>query len=110
MQPNSVALVGERGPEFISSASQPLRVTNHESSRAAMAQYSPANEMRMGAGLMKPIDVSYNVTEINSMRFVTEEQMLASSRQAAQQGAKLGEQRSMNKLRQSRSTRSKLGM
>ena len=108
MQPNSVALVGERGPEFISSGPQPLRVTNHESSRAAMAQYSPANERAPQA--MAPANYNFNTIRIADEEYVSRDQLTQAMNQASASGAKVGEQRAMNRLRQSRSTRTKLGM
>ena len=103
---NMPSIVGERGPELFVPDSAGTVLSN-EDSRAVMNRWSGGNDSPIAT---QPIDVSYNVTEINSMRFVTEEQMLASSRAAAAQGAKRGENRAMNRLRQSRSTRSKLGM
>ena len=100
-------IVGEREPElFVPRTSG--TIYNQEQMQSAMSTYSEANTG--GTVATAPIDVSYNVTEINAMRFVTEEQMVESSRQSAMQGAKLGEQRALNRLRQSRSTRNKLGM
>ena len=55
---------------------------------------------------LKPIDVQYNVTEINSMRFVTEEQMQASSREAARRQTRRAP--GLRWSRNSRSRRSKL--
>ena len=102
-----VSIVGERQPElFVPRTSG--TIYNQEQMQSAMSTYSEANTG--GTVATAPIDVSYNVTEINAMRFVTEEQMVESSRQSAMQGAKLGEQRALNRLRQSRSTRNKLGM
>ena len=58
----------------------------------------------------RPIDVQYNVTEINGMRFVTEDQLQRASAAAAKQGAKSGETRVMSTLRNSRSRRKSLGI
>lgn len=57
-----------------------------------------------------PIDVRFNVERINSVDYVTADQFQAGIRQAAQQGATQGEQRTLRRLQQSRSTRSRLGM
>ena len=103
---NRPYMVGERGPELFI-PQQSGRVMSNGETEAALERYNPAVSAPMN---MKPIDVQYNVTEINSMRFVTEEQMIASSRQAAKQGAKQGERQVYAGLRNSRSRRSKLGM
>ena len=44
------------------------------------------------------------------MEFITPEQFRKGVDDAAMRGAKLGEGRAMNRLRQSRSTRSKIGI
>ena len=96
IQPNSLAIVGEKGPELLLNNSTPTRVFSNEDSRMMMSRqrdsmenYSPA--MSSAPTPMQPISVKYDVTEINSMRFVSEEQLLAASSQAAKQGAKQGE-------------------
>ena len=108
MQPNSVNLVGERGPELVTTGPSPVSVFNNESSRAAMAQYSPANEMAAPVG--QPMNINVQTTSINGMEFITPEQFNEGMKQTASIASKQGEQRALNRLRQSRSARSKLGM
>jgi len=57
-----------------------------------------------------PIDVRYTVERINSVDYVTADQFRAGMAQAAQQGAKQGEQSTLRRLQQSSSTRRRLGM
>ena len=97
-------IVGERGPELVT-ATQTANVRSNET----MGSYMPTNSM-MGPASSQPISVNYNVTEINSMRFVTEDQMLESSRRAATEGAKMGEMRTMASLKNNRSSRSRIGL
>jgi hypothetical protein len=56
------------------------------------------------------IDIRYSVERINSVDYVTADQFQAGLNQAAQRGAQEGEQRTLRRLQQSRSTRSRLGM
>lgn len=56
------------------------------------------------------IDIRYSVERINSVDYVTADQFQRGMAQAAQQGAQQGEQRTLRRLQQSRSTRSRLGM
>jgi hypothetical protein len=58
----------------------------------------------------RTLNVNYSVTEVNSMRFVTEDQFRAGMDQATKNGASLGERRTINTLKNSRSQRSRLGL
>jgi hypothetical protein len=79
-------------------------VTSNSASQAAMDRYSSGNA-RGGS-----ISVNYNVTDINGMRFVTEDQFRAGVAQAAKQGADGGFNRTMSSLKNNRSTRSRIGV
>ena len=63
MPPNSTALVGERGPEFISTGSQPVNVTSNEQSQAAMSRLLPRQRNRLlkVALTTQPSTSNYNV-------------------------------------------------
>ena len=63
-----------------------------------------------GVAVIEPIDVRYTVERINSVDYVTAEQFQAGMRQAANQGAKQGEQQTLKRLQMSGSTRKRLGM
>ena len=67
-----------------------------------------------GSGGGDSVQIGYTVTEINSMRFVSEEQfqlgMEATRRAAAREGAAGGERRTLDRLRQSPKTRRQLGI
>lgn len=63
-----------------------------------------------GGGGGGGIDINYSVTEINSMRFVTEDQFQQGMAVAAQRGASGGHARVMGDLRNKRSTRGRLGL
>ena len=99
------SIVGERGPElFIPNSAG--RVVSNE----AMSNYMPGGSQSQ----QQEVNVRYSVTEINSMRFVTEDQFLAGMSQtrkaAANDGAKMGEARTMNSLRNNRTSRARVGM
>ena len=101
-----VSLVGERGPELFI-PDQPGRIVSNEQSKAAMSMYSPGNDqMAPNAPMTTNITYSGPTLNFNGDDYIPRSE--ASSLVSA--GAKQGEQRAMNRLRQSRSTRSKLGM
>jgi hypothetical protein len=61
-------------------------------------------------GGISTIDVSYRVTEVNSVRYVDEATFQAGMRQAAEQGAAAGHRRVFGDLRNSRSQRARVGL
>jgi hypothetical protein len=61
-------------------------------------------------GGVSTIDVSYRVTEVNSVRYVDEATFQAGMRQAAEQGAAAGHRRVFGDLRNSRSQRQRVGL
>ena len=63
-----------------------------------------------GTAVADPIDVRYTVERINSVDYVTADQFQAGMRQAANQGAKQGEQQTLKRLQMSGSTRKRLGL
>ena len=63
-----------------------------------------------GTAVAAPIDVRYTVERINSVDYVTADQFQTGMRQAANQGAKQGEQQTLKRLQMSSSTRKRLGM
>jgi TP901 family phage tail tape measure protein len=62
------------------------------------------------AGGPMAIDVRYSVERINDVEYVTASQFQEGMRQAAQQGAAQGEQRTLRRLQQSPSTRKRVGV
>ena len=104
--PNRLALVGENGPELVQAGPTGMTVTNNEDTKSAMQRFSPANEEGVAAG---QISVDVETTTINGMEFITPEQFKKGVEEAAMKGGKMGEARAMNRLRQSRSTRQKVG-
>jgi hypothetical protein len=112
------ALVGEGGePEYIIPESK---------MRESMARYSRGarggsvipesgdggNVMDGGGGtaVAAPIDVRYTVERINSVDYVTADQFQQGMQQAANQGARQGEQQTLKRLQMSSGTRRRLGM
>ena len=67
------------------------------------------NQLATGGGASS-IDVRYTVERINSVDYVTADQFRAGMQQAAAQGAQRGEQATIRRLKQSQSTRSRLGI
>ena len=63
-----------------------------------------------GTAVAAPVDVRYTVERINSVDYVTADQFQAGMRQAADQGAKQGEQQTLRRLQMSSGTRKRLGM
>ena len=63
-----------------------------------------------GTAVAAPIDVRYTVERINNVDYVTADQFQAGMRQAANEGAKQGEQQTLKRLQMSSSTRKRVGM
>ena len=110
------AVIGEAGPEYLIPESK---------MRESMARYSrgvrgsaviPGNGEGGTTGqgdataVATPIDVRYTVERINNVDYVTADQFQAGMRQAANQGAKQGEQQTLKRLQMSSGTRKRLGM
>lgn len=117
MQPNSLAVVGERGPELIANGPSSTRVFSNNDSRQmlntateqreVMTRYRPDGGKATGA-----INVNYNgpTMTFNNEEFVPKSAVPDIIKAAAKQGATAGHTRSMTTLKNSRSQRSKLGM
>ena len=106
--PNGMSIVGEQGPELIQAGPTPMKVLNNNQTEA-LERYAPGSRPGLYPSTDN-VDISYSVTEINSMRFVTEEQLRAGMQQATKQGATLGEAKAFNAMRNKRSTRQTLGI
>lgn len=110
------ALIGEGGePEYVIPASKMRSAMGRYASGARGSSVIPTGsdggEMG-GTATMAPaaIDVRYTVERINSVDYVTADQFRQGMQQAAAQGAARGEQATIRRLQQSRSTRSRLGI
>ena len=106
---NTPYIVGENRQPELFVPNQAGTIYNQDQMRSAMTAYSPANES-MGPASMQPIKVDFMSQTIAGEEYVTARQFRQGLIDATNQGAKIGEQRSMNRLRQSRSTRSKIGL
>lgn len=111
------ALVGEGGePEYIIPESK-MRESMARYSRGARggsvipeSGASGTSEDGGGAAAVAPIDVRYTVERINSVDYVTADQFRDGMRQAANQGAKQGEQQTLKRLQMSSGTRKRIGL
>lgn len=110
------ALIGEAGEsEYVIPASKMSSAMARYSAGARGAAVIPSeggegiSSMSIGAPT-SAIDVRYSVERINSVDYVTADQFQRGMAQAAQQGAKQGEQMTLRRLQQSRSTRGRLGL
>ena len=130
MAGGDVGLMGEAGPEAImplkrgANGKLGVEVAGRSNAIDAMNRYSVRNNAGGSAGLAssgndategsqpvsQPIDVRYTVERINSVDYVTADQFQAGLRQAADQGAKQGEQKTLKRLQMSSGTRKRLGM
>ena len=110
------ALIGEGGePEYVIPASKMRTAMGRYAAGARGSAVIPAGEggdSMGGTATMAPasIDVRYTVERINSVDYVTADQFRAGMQEAATQGAQRGEQATIRRLKQSRSTRSRLGI
>ena len=104
VRPNRTYMVGEQGPELLTMGNQSGFI--HRNTSEAMDRYRAGGSGGGGGSL----NVNYNVTQINGMNFVTEEQFRAGMTRAAKDGAKLGEAGTFKTMRNSRSNRSRVGI
>jgi hypothetical protein len=109
------ALIGEGGEsEYVIPASKMRTAMQRYSSGARGDAVIPGSgsEPATGGGVatMEPIDVRYSVERINSVDYVTADQFQAGMAQAAEQGARRGEQRTLYSLRQNTNTRQRIGL
>ena len=104
VRPNGTYMVGEQGPELLTMGNQSGYV--HSNTSEAMDRYRAGRSSSGGGSL----NVNYNVTSINGMNFVTEEQFRAGMTKAAKDGAKMGEAGTFKSMRNSRSSRARAGL
>ena len=110
------ALIGEGGePEYVIPQSKMAAAMSRYSRGARGESVIPSSgsdtEFAGGTAVAAaPIDVRYTVERINSVDYVTADQFQAGMAQAAQQGARQGEQLTLRRLQQSASTRNRLGI
>ena len=113
----TTALIGEGGePEYVIPESK-MRESMARYSRGARGSAvipesggSGTSGEGGGTAVATPIDVRYTVERINNVDYVTADQFQAGMKQAANQGAKQGEQQTLKRLQMSGSTRKRLGM
>ena len=105
VKPNGTYIVGEQGPEVLTMGNQSGFV--HRNTSEAMDRYRAGRSSSGGGG---SLNVNYNVTQINGMNFVTEEQFRAGMTKAAKDGAKMGEAGTFKSMRNSRSNRARVGL
>ena len=129
MAGGDVGLMGEAGPEAImplkrgNNGKLGVEVAGRSNAVDAMNRYSRRNTAAAGGGMASedeaiaavqgsaaPIDVRYTVERINNVDYVTADQFQAGMRQAANQGAKQGEQQTLKRLQMSSGTRKRIGM
>lgn len=93
-------------------------VIDHSMMNGAMQRFQPSRSSGATATAAdsateestNTVDVNYNVTEINSMRFVSEDQFQTGLAMAAKQGAQSGHAKVMNDLTNKRSARARIGL
>jgi len=113
----TMGLVGEGGePEYIIPASKMRGAMDRYAAGARGASVIPGSGGATesgGAGApvaTAPIDVRYTVERINNVDYVTAAEFQQGMRQAAEQGALRGEQRTLANIRQNTTTRRRLGL
>jgi hypothetical protein len=119
---NRPYIVGERGPELLIPQTSGTVLSN-EDSRAALAKYSPGNNLLSEAGdstgtvagrnetLNPVINISTGPTlQFEGEGYVKQEDFKAGLARAAQEGAKQGQTLTLRKLMMSPTARSKIGI
>lgn len=107
--PNSMSMVGEQGPELITTGSSPMRVTN-ASQTEALSKYGPGNSSGGAAG--GPVTVNYNGPQLtfDGNQYISKDALPEIINSAAKKGAKLGEANTFKAMRNRRSTRQSIGI
>ena len=103
---NRPMLVGERGPELFVPSGNGRIATNAES-RAALDRYTPNSSYNYSSNLNI---TTGPVMQMNNDQYIKREDFERGLRQATADGAKRGEAMTLKRLKNSRSTRSTLGM
>lgn len=113
----TMGLIGEGGePEYVIPQSKMATAMSRYSRGARGASVIPGSGGATesgGAGApvaTAPIDVRYTVERINNVDYVTAAEFQQGMRQAAEQGALRGEQRTLANIRQNTTTRRRLGL
>ena len=96
VQANQPYIVGEREPELFV-PNTPGTIYNQDQMASAMSRFSGGGSEQAAGG---PITIDVSTTSINGMEFITPEQFKKGTEDAAARGAKMGEQRAINRLRQ----------
>ncbi len=108
------AVIGEGGEnEYVIPESKMSAAMQRYSAGSRGSAVIPGSGESGGGGEtggVSTIDVSYRVTEVNSVRYVDEATFQAGMRQAAEQGAAAGHRRVFGDLRNSRSQRARVGL
>jgi len=108
------AVIGEGGqPEYVipeSRMSGALSRWNEGARGDDVLSDSPSAGGESGGSSGGALDVNYNVTQINGMNFVTEEQFRIGMDKAAKQGGQMGSAMALGQLRNSPTTRRKIGI
>jgi tape measure domain-containing protein len=110
VSPGGTYLVGENGPEILSLNSGGGGYIQNSSATHASMMDSYPSQSRQPAQPMAPVDVNYNVTDINGMRFVTEEQFQVGMSEAANKGAQNGYNLTLKRLAHAPSARRRIGI
>jgi len=88
-----------------------MSAASSRNAKGAASRSSQKGSMAAAAmAASTPIDVRYTVERINEVDYVTADQFQRGMKQAAEQGARRGEQQTLRKLQMSNSTRRKVGV
>ena len=103
---NKPYIVGERGPEFFIPSSNG-RVASNAESRAALDRYTPSDSYSYSPNLNI---TTGPVMQMDNKDYISREDFERGMRKASDDGAKRGEAMTLKRLKNSRSTRTQLGM
>ena len=103
---NAPSVVGERGPELFVPDTAGTVVSNPDT-RAALDRYTPSTSSSYSSSLNI---TTGPVMQMNNDQYIKREDFEKGLRQATDEGARLGEAKTLRRLKNSRSTRSTLGM
>ncbi|QNJ03718.1 phage tail tape measure protein [Synechococcus sp. PROS-U-1] len=116
IKPNSLAVVGEKGPELVRAGNAPMEVYSNAESRQ-MVSRGESSLMAMNSyshAASPSYSPKFETVNFAGENYVTVDQMNQAVTSgmdiAAKQGAKMGEMRTMASLKNNRSARSRIGI
>nr|BDD45701.1 hypothetical protein 5 [bacterium] len=115
IQPNSLAVVGEKGPELVRSGNAPMEVFSNERSQQMVNRAQSDFMPGINGGFSSPsvsANINYSGPQLtfDGSEYIPKAALPDIVRESAKQGAVMGEARVMSSLKNNRSARTRIGI